>query len=76
MNKDMGKNLRYGAILLAICAICSLALAVVNQITLPVIQNHNANAKAQALTRLRWAGTKWSPAITPFPRVTRLGDTS
>ena len=52
MNKDMGKNLRYGAILLTICAICSLALAVVNQITLPVIQNHNANAKSQALAPL------------------------
>ena len=29
MNKDMGKNLRYGAILLTICAICAVVLGIV-----------------------------------------------
>ncbi|MDD7201995.1 MAG: FMN-binding protein [Sphaerochaetaceae bacterium] len=52
MNKDMAKNLRYGAILLVICAVCSLALSVVNKITLPVIQGHNAATKTQALAPL------------------------
>lgn len=52
MNKDVAKNFRYGAILLSICAVCSLALAVVNSITLPVIEKHNAETKAAALTPL------------------------
>ncbi len=52
MNKDMAKNLRYGATLLSICAVCSLALSVVNKITFPVIQEHNAQTKIAALQPL------------------------
>ena len=52
MNKDLKKHLRYGAILLSICAICSLMLATVNQITQPVIALHNAETKQAALLPL------------------------
>lgn len=52
MNKDVAKNLRYGFILLSICAVCAFFLAAVNNVTSPVIAQHQAEEKAAALQPL------------------------
>ncbi len=46
----MTKNLKYGLILLTICAISAFALAMTNSITAPVIAQHDYEARQLALT--------------------------
>lgn len=52
MNKDVAKNLRYGVILLSICAVCSGVLAIVNSMTAPVIEANALATKNAALAPL------------------------
>ncbi|MGE4454103.1 MAG: FMN-binding protein [Sphaerochaeta sp.] len=45
----MTKNLKYGLILLSICAVCAFALALTNSVTAPVIVRLDLEKKNQAL---------------------------
>lgn len=48
----MSKNIRYALILFSICAICALILALANNITAPVIAQHEEENRQAALSEL------------------------
>ncbi|MDD3057096.1 MAG: FMN-binding protein, partial [Sphaerochaeta sp.] len=45
----MTKNIKYGLILLSICAVCAFALAMTNSITAPVIRMQDEMNQKKAL---------------------------